>query len=141
MNVYSITCMNIWAWKSHQQDDFSARCRELTVDQKRAHIAISKQCLDKFDGNLIELLQCSFTVDKTGTSYNTPGMEAQHKQRISSDECAPKKSKQFRLPRKIMALVFWNKNIYKSEKHSATIYIQNITLDFLLLWPFNETDN
>ncbi|KYN01329.1 hypothetical protein ALC62_07948 [Cyphomyrmex costatus] len=58
--------------------------RLLTVENKRVHMTISKECLDLFKRNPREFFRRYVTVDETWIHHYTPETKQQSKQWISS---------------------------------------------------------
>ena len=80
----------------------------LTVNHKRDHVTISKQCLEMFQRNPDEFLHRFITVDEIWIHYFTPEMKEQSKQWISLDESDLKKVKTVKSAGKVIVTHFWD---------------------------------
>jgi len=100
----------------HEELDVKKLCarwvpRLLTADQKRAHMKISEQCLERFNKNTTDFVDfvCQFiTMDGTWIHHYTPESKQQSKQWTEASCSAPKKTRSVPSAGKVMASVFWD---------------------------------
>lgn len=82
--------------------------RLLSVEQKRARLSISRECLEMFEADPPDFLDRFVTMDETWVHHYTPESKLQSKQWKKPDEPAPKKAKTVSSAGKVMASVFWD---------------------------------
>jgi len=97
----------------HEQMDMKKLCarwvpRLLTADQKRTHMKISEQCLERFNKNKTDFVHRFITTDETWIHHYTPESKQQSKQWTEAGCLAPKKTRSVPSAGKVMASVFWD---------------------------------
>jgi histone-lysine N-methyltransferase SETMAR len=97
----------------HEELDMKKLCARwvlclLTADQKRTHMKISEQCLERFNKNKTDFVGRFITMDETWIHHYTPESQQQTKQQREAGCSAPKKTRSVPTARKVMALVFWD---------------------------------
>lgn len=105
------TAINILHYKCMRKVSPRQLPRQLTVDNKRIRLSISKQCLDLFKRNSQEFLCRVVTVDETWIHYYTPEIKRQSKHLFFKHtffrgESASKKAKTVPSVGKVMATMF-----------------------------------
>jgi len=96
----------------HKELDMKKLCarwvlRLLTADQKRTHMKISEQCLERFNKNKADFVRQFITMDETWIHHYTPESKQQSKQWKEAGCSAPKKTSSVPSAGKVMASVFW----------------------------------
>jgi histone-lysine N-methyltransferase SETMAR len=97
----------------HEELDMKKLCarwlrRLLTADQKRTHMKISEQCLERFNKNKTDFVHRFITVDETWIRHYTPESKQQSKQWTEASCSAPNQTRSVQSAGKVMALVFWD---------------------------------
>jgi histone-lysine N-methyltransferase SETMAR len=97
----------------HEELDMKRLCarwvpRLLTADQKRTHMKISEQCLERTNKNGTNFVRRFITVDATWIHHYTPESKQQLKRWTEAGCSAPKKTRSVPPAGKVMALVFWD---------------------------------
>jgi len=82
--------------------------RLLTADQKRTHIKISEQCLERFNKKKTDFVRQFITMDETWIHHYTPESKQQSKHWTEASCSAPKKTRSVPSAGKVMASVFWD---------------------------------
>ncbi|XP_048524310.1 histone-lysine N-methyltransferase SETMAR-like [Dendroctonus ponderosae] len=113
--------------------------RLLTLDHKRSRVTISNECSARFRRNPNEFLRRFVTVDETWIHHSTPETKEQSKQRVSSDERAPKTAKMGLKSHKMIATGFWDARYLKKGKTITGAYyselLDRFDVDLKLKWP------
>ena len=97
----------------HKELDMKKLCarwvlRLLTADQKRTHMKISEQCLERFNKNKADFVRQFITMDETWIHHYTPESKQQSKQWKEASCLAPKKKRSVPSSREVMESVFWD---------------------------------
>jgi histone-lysine N-methyltransferase SETMAR len=81
--------------------------RLLTADQKRTHVKISEEYLERFNNNKTDFMRRFITMDETWIHHYTPESKQQSKEWTEAGCSAPKKIRSVPSAGKFMASVFW----------------------------------
>jgi histone-lysine N-methyltransferase SETMAR len=97
----------------HEEFDMKKLCarwvpRLLTADQKRTHMKISEQCLERFNKNTTDFVRRFITMDETWIHHYTLESTEQSKQWRKAGCSVPKKIRSVPSAGKVMASVFWD---------------------------------
>jgi len=82
--------------------------RLFTADQKRTHMKISEQCLERFNKNKTDFVCRFITMDETWIHHYTPESKQQSRQWTEAGCSGPKKTRSVPSAGKVMASVFWD---------------------------------
>jgi hypothetical protein len=81
---------------------------QLTADQKRTRMKISKQCLERFNKNKTDFVRRLITMDETWIHHHTPESKRHSKQWTEAGCLASKKTRSVPSAGKVMTSVFWD---------------------------------